>query len=180
MKRQSYMYTILAGAAMLLGSCTPEPYPVHFLTEADSAEAGMRFSIPYNGHYYSRMPVLTLKNFEKFSSFMDMQDGSYGVRLYTKPEFRNRLAAITMQYRGRRMLPVLNGLAFQPMMVDVVNDGQIVIWGGLNGWDLKKLGENLDPVNPEVEKKRYLDENPRPIPKSGRDPRQLAPAGARH
>ena len=179
MKRQSYMYTILAGAAVLLGSCTPEPYPVHFLTEADSAEAGMRFSIPYNGHYYNRMPVLTLKNFEKFSSFMDMKDGSYGVRLFTKPEFRMRLASIPMQNRGRRMLPIFNGLAFQPMLVDVVNDGQLVIWGGLNGWDLKKIGEKLKPVNPEIEKKRYLDENPRPIPKGGRDPRMLS-RGARN
>ena len=30
MKSQSYMYTILAGAAVLLGSCSPEPYPVPF------------------------------------------------------------------------------------------------------------------------------------------------------
>ncbi len=179
MKRKPILSIILGGAAALLASCSPEPYPVHFLTEADSAEAGMRFTIPYNGRYYTRMPVLTLKNFEKFSSFMDMQDGSYGVRLYTKPEFRMRLATITMQHRGKRILPVLNGLAFTPMVVDVVNDGQIVIWNGLNGWDLKKLGENLEPVNPEVEKKRYKEENPRPIPQGGRDPRRLGPGASR-
>lgn len=151
-------------AAAVLASCSPEPYRVHFLTEADPVTSGTHFSIPHEGKLYNRTPIMSLNQFEKFSSFMDMQDGSYGVRLYTKPEYKLRLANVTLENRGRYMLPIVNGLAFQPMKIDAVYDGQLVIWSGLNGWDLMKLGENLEPVNPEVEKKRYKKKNPRPLP----------------
>ena len=45
----------------------------------------------------------------------------------------------------------------------------LVIWNGLNGYDLKQIARSVDPVDEELEKKRYKDENPRPLPKKPED-----------
>lgn len=139
-------------------------YPVFFLTESGGNEAGSGFNLYYNGHYYNRMPALALKHCAKFNSFLN-DDGSYGVVLYTKEEYRNRLYTTTLSNQGRNLLPIVNGLAFEPTRIDRgITDGKLVIWGGLNGYDLMMLGKNLEPINPEMEKKRYKKENPRPLP----------------
>ena len=70
------------------------------------------------------------------------------------------------------MLPVVNGLAMEPMRIEPVSDGILKIWNGLNGYDLKQISRTVKPVNPEIEEKRYLDENPRPIPKLPKNPQQ--------
>ena len=45
------------------------------------------------------------------------------------------------------------------------SDGILKIWNGLNGYDLKQISRTVEPMDPEIEEKRYLDENPRPLPK---------------
>ena len=67
------------------------------------------------------------------------------------------------------MLPVVNGLAMEPMRITPVNDGVLVIWNGLNGYDLKQISRTVEPIDEELEKKRYKKENPRPIPKKPED-----------
>lgn len=154
-----------AAAAALLMSCQQKKdYPVFFLTESGGNESGSGFNIYYNGRYYNRMPALALKHCSKFRSFLN-PDGSYGVVLYTKDEYRNRLYTTTLEHQGHNLLPIVNGLAFEPTHIDRgITDGKLVIWNGLNGYDLMMLGKNLEPVEPEIEEKRYLKENPRPLP----------------
>lgn len=166
-KTRTFLMTLAALAAGCFCSCQEQVnYPVLFLTEADNADAGARLTVFYNGKYYNRLPALSQKHFGKFKSFLNPQDGSYGVRLFVKEEYQGKLYYTTLQNRGRLILPVVGGLAYPPMMIDRgIQDGEIDILGGLNGYDLKMIGAQIDPKEPEMEKKRYIDENPRPLPK---------------
>ncbi len=137
-----------------------------FLTENPGTEEGARFLVhnPHDGRYYTRLPMLRLDQFEKFRSFVNA-DGSYGVVLYVKKEYRTRLYLATQNNIGRYMLPIYNGLAFRAMKItEPVNDGQLVIWDALNGYDLKQISKVVEPVDEALEKKRYSDKNPRPLP----------------
>lgn len=144
-------------------------YPVYFLTQASGTQEGARFIIIYNGTPYTRMPILTLEHVEKFQSFL-AEDGSYGVQLKLKKQWSNRLYQASVECSGMKLLPVVNGLAFEPQRFDgPVTDGVLVIWSGLNGYDLKQIGRTVTPVNPEIETKRYRDKNPRPLPQKPKD-----------
>ena len=149
-------------AAALLGSCQQKQYRAYFLTESSNPQGGAAFNVRYNGRMYNNMPIMSLKHFEKFKSFM-ADDGSYGVVLYTPKEYRLRLYSETQQNIGKHLLPVIDGLAFPPMEIDCgITDGQLIIWNGLNGYDLRRMSETLKPVDEEIEEKRYRDEDPRP------------------
>lgn len=153
----------LAGA-LLCSNCQQEQYKAYFLTESSNPEGGAAFNVRYDGRLYNRMPIMSLKHFEKFRSFM-AEDGSYGVVLYTPKAYRMRLYTETQQNIGKRMLPVIGGLAYPPLEIDCgITDGQLIIWNGLNGYDLKRMSETLEAVTPEIEEKRYLEEDPRPKP----------------
>ena len=161
----------------MLGSCQQKQYKAYFLTESSNPEGGAAFNVRYNGRMYNRMPIMSLKHFEKFKSFM-ADDGSYGIVLYTPKEYRLRLFTETQQNIGKYILPVVDSLAFEPMEIDQgITDGKLIIWGGLNGYDLKRISESLTPVNPEIEEKRYLKEDPRPKPEL---PREAAPLKDEH
>ncbi len=166
-KTRTFLMTLAALAAGCFCSCQEDiHYPVLFLTEADNADAGARLTVFYNGKYYNRLPAMSQKHFGKFKSFLNPQDGSYGVRLFVKEEYQGKLYYTTLQNRGRLILPVVGGLAYPPMMIDRgIQDGELDILGGLNGYDLKMIGAQIEPKDPEIEKKRYVDENPRPLPK---------------
>ena len=150
--------------AAIISSCQNEPYKGFFLTEATNPEGGAAFNIRYNGRMYNRMPIMSLDHFEKFKSFM-ADDGSSGIVLYTSKKYRLRLFSETQQNLGKLMLPVFDGIAFTPMLIDCgITDGQVIIWDGLNGYDLRRISETVDPVDEEMEKKRYKEDNPRPKP----------------
>lgn len=168
-----YLHQIIfsIAAAVLACSCqSQKAYPVFFLvqesnTAGDAAEStSAKHIVRFNGVTYTRMPIMSLDHFEKFKSHLNPQDGSYGVTLYAKKEWRNRLYFNTVEKSGMLMLPVVNGLAMEPMRIAPVNDGILVIWGGLNGYDLQMISRTVSPVDEELEKKRYKKENPRPLP----------------
>ena len=164
-------------AAAILGSCQQKPYRAYFLTESSNPQGGAAFNVRYNGRMYNNMPIMSLKHFEKFKSFM-ADDGSYGVVLYTPKEYRMRLYSETQQNIGKHLLPVVDGLAFTPMEIDCgITDGQLIIWSGLNGYDLRRMSETLEPIDPEIEEKRYLDDNPRPKPEL---PKNASPTKDEH
>ena len=156
---------------VVAAACQQKPYPVYFLSQADGVVGNSaRFILMYNGKPYTRMPIVTHEKLESFHSFMSMQDGSYGVVFTLKKEWRNDLYSATINRQGTLILPVVNGLAFQPLRVDgPITDGKLVIWNGLNGYDLKQLARTIRPEQPELEKKRFKDKNPRPLPKLAPD-----------
>ncbi len=166
MKTISFILSSLA--AVLLGtSCQQQQraYPLYWFEQADGSGAGATFTIVYKDRYYVRQPIFNLEHFEKFESFLET-DGSYTVTLYLKPEYRNRLYLTTLNNQGKYLLPVVNGMAFTPILIDSpVNTGKLTIWGGLNGYDLKMISRKVEPVRPEIEEKRYKDKDPRPRPK---------------
>ncbi len=165
----SLISTLSVAAALSCCQQTQKAYPVYFLvqdanTVTEAAEStSARMIVKFNGVTYTRMPIMSLDHFEKFRSHLN-PDGSYGVTLYAKKEWRNRLYYNTIEKSGMLMLPVVNGLAMEPMRISPVNDGVLVIWNGLNGYDLKMISRTIDPINPEIEKKRYKNSNPRPLP----------------
>ncbi|MBR5889480.1 MAG: hypothetical protein IKY92_05495 [Akkermansia sp.] len=176
MNKIFFAFCTLAGA-LLLGSCQQKQIKAYFLTESSNPEGGAAFNVRYDGRMYNRMPIMSLKHFEKFRSFM-AEDGSYGIVLYTPKEYINRLFTETQQNIGKHLLPVIGGLAYQPLEIDCgITDGQLIIWGGLNGYDLKRLSKVLKPATPEIEEKRYLDEDPRPLPEL---PESAAPVKDEH
>lgn len=174
---KAFLYLCTAMGVLLLSNCQQKQYKAYFLTESSNPEGGAAFNVRYNGRMYNRMPIMSLKHFERFRSFM-ADDGSYGMVLYTPKEYRLRLYTETQQNIGKQILPVIDGLAFDPMEIDQgIMDGQLIIWGGLNGYDLKRISETLEPVEPEIEEKRYLDEDPRPKPEL---PEEAAPMKDKH
>ena len=155
---------LVAGSCLLSNCQQQKAYPVFFLTENNGSEEGAGFIVKYGPRYYKRMPMLSLNQFEKFRSFLN-SDGTYGVELFVKKEYRNRLYTETMGNIGKHMLPVVNGFAFAPMKIDRgITDGELVIWGGLNGYDLKQIARTVKPMSPELEEKRFRNKNPRPKP----------------
>ncbi|MBQ1960227.1 MAG: hypothetical protein II349_01735 [Akkermansia sp.] len=50
--------------------------------------------------------------------------------------------------------------------------GELVIWNGLNGYDLKQIAKTVTPMVPEIEEKRFLEKNPRPLPEKPKNPSQ--------
>lgn len=175
--KKALFYLCATAGWLVLSSCQQKQYKAYFLAESSVPEAGAAFNVRYNGRMYARMPIMSLKHFEKFKSFM-ADDGSYGVVLYTPKEYRTRLFTETQQNIGKHLLPVFDGLAFDPMEIDCgITDGQLIIWGGLNGYDLKRISETVDPVDEEMEEKRYLDKDPRPKPEL---PKDAAPSKDEH
>lgn len=163
--------TLVSAVVVALCACQQKPYPIFFLSEADSSEGmSAKFILMYNGRPYTRMPIVTHKNIASYHSFMSMQDGSFGVVFTLKKELVNRLYMATVNRQGMLILPVVNGLAFQPLRIDgPITDGKLVIWSGLNGYDLKQIARDITPENPDMEKKRFSNKNPRPLPKMKKD-----------
>ena len=92
--------------------------------------------------------------------------GPAGERVFKSPGAPTRLYTATLNNQGHYLLPVVNNMAFTPILIDgPKNNGKLTIWGGLNGYDLKMISRKVEPVNPEIEEKRYKDDNPRPVPK---------------
>ncbi len=170
---KTLLFPLLLLSLLCLNACqTQKAYPVYFLTQADGVQGGAAFVVMYNGKPYTKLPMLTLNHFDKFSSFIN-PDGSYGVELFIKKEYRTRLYSETQQKTGLLMLPIVNGLAFEPQRIDrAITDGELVIWNGLNGYDLKQISKTVKPVVPEIEEKRYRNTNPRPKPQMPRNVRQ--------
>lgn len=147
-------------------ACQQQNYPIFFLTEEPTSDGyTSKMIVMYKDRPYTRMPIFNAKHLAKYRSFL-AGDGSYGVVFTLKKEMRSRLYAVSLEKAGMRILPIVNGLAFQPVLIDSpVTDGKLVIWGGLNGYDLKQIARDIEPEDEELEKKRFLDENPRPLPK---------------
>ncbi len=168
---------LAAGVTAVFGTaCQQKTYPVFFIAQEShddpSSYTSSRHILYFNNIAYTRTPVMTLNHFAKFRSELDPVNGSYGVTLYAKPEWRNHLYHQTMEKNGMLLLPVVNGLAMEPMRIAPVSDGILKIWSGLNGYDLKQISRTVEPINPEIEEKRYLSKNPRPIPKMPKDVQQ--------
>jgi len=175
MKTFHILPLILAAAGALCSCQSQKAYPVFFLaqepTDNAAASTSGKFIVVYRGRTYTRMPIMTLNHFSKFKSFLN-NDGTYGVELFVKPEYRNHLYTATLNNSGRLLLPVVNGLAFEPQRIDPITDGELVIWNGLNGYDLKQIARTVKPIDEALEKKRFRDKNPRPLPKKPKNPRQ--------
>lgn len=161
-------YTLICCMVALfaLAACQQKPYPIFFLKEEDSSDGmSAKFIIRYRNHTYTKLPILNHEHLASYHSFMDMQTGSYGAVFTLKKEWATRLRIATTNARGKLILPVVAGYAFQPVRIDApIVDGKLVIWSGLTGYDLKQIARDIKPEDPELEKKRFKDKDSRPRP----------------
>lgn len=150
----------------MVSSCSQNTYPVGFHMEADRVQGeGFKFSRPFKGKYYDVTPFVSTKMFKQYASFLN-PDGSYGVVFLVEDEYRMRLYSQTQAHIGQTMLPTVNGLGMEVLKITTpIRDGKLVIWGGLNGYDLKMINETVEAGNIAIEKTRFLDKDPRPRPK---------------
>ncbi len=161
---KSIYATVISCGMLLLTACSDPPYSLMFLNEADNANAGAKLTIMYKGRYYEKLPLLSLNQFSSFRSF-PAADGSYGVALYVDKKYSQRLFTATAAKRNKLLLPVAGGLAYEPIRITgPITDGVLVVWGGLSGYDLFRISEKLRALKPEIEEKRYVEEDPRPAP----------------
>lgn len=163
----SFLLRLLSvGIVALAVSCANKPYPVMFHMESDShGEGGLKFSRPFKGKYYDVTPFASTQMFKQYASFVN-PDGSYGAQFLVEDEWRMRIQQLTTAKKGKTILPTVNGLGMERMLIDKpITDGILVIWSGLNGYDLKMINESIDAANIAIEKPRFLDDDPRPRPK---------------
>lgn len=160
----------LCVAALIATSCASRPYPVGFHMEVDMgpgnaeflSQTNNRFVIEHQGRYYDRSPFISTRMFDRYASFIN-PDGSYGVEFLVEDEWRMRLYAETQSNINKYILPTVNGLSFEIVHISrPIVDGRLVIWGGLNGYDLKMINETVKAAHPEIEEKRFLEKDPRP------------------
>lgn len=153
----------LIALASLVACQQQKPYPIYFLTEAQSSTGtSAKLIVNYQQHTYDKLPILNQEHLASYHSFMDMQSGSYGAVFTLKPEWRNRLYMATAERPGKLILPVVAGYAFPPVRIDgPITDGRVVIWSGLTGYDLKQIARTVKPEDPEREKKRFKDKDNR-------------------
>lgn len=165
MNKKHFFYTLLISVTSLLFvSCQQEkPYQVIFLTESEGEGMGSKFIVNFKGKTYTSLPMLSVDNFKHFKSFL-AEDGSYGVVFYVDPKYTSRLYTASASKISKFMLPVVSGMAFTPQLITEPLRDQLVIWNGLNGYDLRRISEKISPVEPEIEEKRYLEIDPRPRP----------------
>lgn len=162
MKSLSLLMSAAALGACALVSCESRPYPVGFHLEADGGEGGSNFVFKDGKRFYDRTPFLSLVHFQKFASFLN-PDGSYCVVFEAKPEMQMRLNTMTHAKIGKHIIPTVSGMRFEPLVIKEPNtDGKLVIWNGLNGYDLYMISKHVEPAQPDIETKRYLKEDPRP------------------
>ncbi len=162
MKKSSLSMLLLSCAGFILTACSQDPYKFMFLTETNDAYAGAKLTLMHNGHYYDKLPLLTQDHFQRFKSVKNA-DGSYGVILYLNKAYSQRLYTATAGKQGKLVLPVLSGLAFEPLMINApVTSGKLYVRKGLNGYDLYRLSKVLAPMDEKAEEKRYLKKDPRP------------------
>ncbi len=164
-------------STLLLGACnSKEDLTLFMFAEATDMQGGSSHTLMCKGVPYERGPIMSLRHFDRYKSFMETQDGSYGVIIYAKKEFVKRYYAQTASRVGKRVIIVMNGLFFTPQRIHApISHGMIYIKNGLNGYDLKCLGDHLKPADPksaEMEEKRKLDKNPRPLPKATKQKQQ--------
>ena len=164
---KKFLSSVLFASAMafLFSSCQEDKATLFFLAESSGTEGGASFTIMYKGRPYERTPIFSASQFSNYSSTL-APDGSYGVVLTADKKYVSRLYTATATHIGGHVLPVMNGLAFEPQIINQpVQDGKMVIWNGLNGYDLKLLANTIEPFDREREEKRFLEEDPRPRPK---------------
>jgi len=89
--------------------------------------------------FFRRSPELFTKDLTSFKPFV-ADDGTYGATFYLSKVARQRFAAVTTQHQKSWCIAMLNGRPLDAVMIDQpVNDGQTVVWQGLQKIEVNRF-----------------------------------------
>jgi hypothetical protein len=106
--------------------------------------------------YFRRMPEISSNDILAFTPFLnDDGNDSYGLVLRLKPHSAKRLAAITSNSQGKRLVAMMNGHVVDVVIINAqVNDGIMVIWHGITSADLTTLDKSFPRTIDLLNKKK--------------------------
>jgi len=118
-----------------------------FHTEGREGDGpGRVFPLPVLGQerYFQLSPDITMLDFEAFSVFPARDGQTMGAAFLLKHLAKSRLTQISASRQGTYMVVVVDGQPVDVMLIDrPIEDGVLVIWGGLNAGHIEYLTKKL-------------------------------------
>ena len=97
----------------------------------------MRLGTPPETYFFRKAPELTHRHIVGYYPFMANDGSSWGSAFKLNENGANTLSTISAAGRGRKLLTVINSEPVDFVVLDrPINDGYIVVWGGLTEKDL--------------------------------------------
>ncbi len=95
-------------------------------------------------HYFRVTPELVTRHFSAFRAFVAEDGASYGAVLQMNDEGQRAMALLCSTSQGKLARTIVNGKALDIIRIDSAgDDGNFVIWGGLDANDLKLFSQKL-------------------------------------
>lgn len=91
-------------------------------------------------HAFRRLPDFITTDFVEYEPFLSEDRISYGA-VFTLDEIKGkRLTSLTIENKGRYLLPMIDGRPSEPVVIDkVIRDRKVVIWNGLSQTEVHML-----------------------------------------
>lgn len=157
MRPRSTFFAALALAAIPLcltaAGKKANTYLVTFHLEADKEDAP-KFAVPIKlgsekrQYYFSRVPEFTDDNILYFFPFIAENGASYGVAFKLKPTSAVGLKALSLKNQGKLLGARIPNAPYTAVQIDrPVDDGILVVWGGLSKAHLKAFAKHFPHVD---------------------------------
>ena len=109
----------------------------------------MKLGNPPKTYYFRRQPELTERHVKSYYPF-PASDGSYGAAFTLNDSGTKTLTMLSTIHDGSKLLTVMNAEPVDYIQFKgQVNDGVIVVWGGLNKADLAKFDKAFTRLSPK-------------------------------
>jgi len=101
--------------------------------------------------YFRISPEVVTRHFDAFHAFVAEDGASYGAALRLNDEGQRAMTVMVSTNQGRLARTIVNGKPLDIIRIDRGgNDGYFIVWGGLNGADLKLMGKKLKRLDSGV------------------------------
>jgi hypothetical protein len=110
----------------------------------------MKLGNPPQLFYFRRSPELTQRHIVGFYPFLANDGSSFGTAFKLNQNGSDALSTISTTGQGRKLLTVIDTEPVDYTVLDQpINDGYIVVWGGLTKADLAKFDKKFERIQPE-------------------------------
>ena len=104
---------------------------------------------PAKIYYFRRAPELTQRHIVGYYPFLANDGSSFGAAFKLNQNGADTLITVSTTAQGRRLLTVLNGEPVDFIIMDQpIQDGYIVVWGGLTKADLALFDQQFRRIPP--------------------------------
>ncbi len=128
---------------------------VSFHLEGNSFEGAkmvqpIKLGNPPKTFYFRRQPELTQRHIDGYYPFPANDGKGFGAAFKLNQNGKDTLSSLSIHGRGRKILTVVNSEPIDYTVLDKpVNDGVLVVWGGLTKADLAKFDKEFKRILPE-------------------------------